>query len=181
MSDKLNTKQTVELFSSPKKVFKTLDKTLSKQSYEFLIKAQDKGMYGIYTPDSQFPIVVQDDILKTCMGLLYFEYGIGKQDNMPSWLMPQGYTEDKWNEIVSQVETPLISPLQSLNSFLDTGSSVYLTSSAQDKNTTVVLTNNFNDNFAQHISFKTSSFSDGLMEANAMANQCITNMENCQA
>ena len=176
MKEKINSQQAVQLFSSPKKVFKTLDKALSKQNYEFLIKAEEKGMYGIYTPDSQSPIVLQDDVLKTCMGLLYFEYGIGKQDTMPSWLMPQGYAEDKWNEIISQVESPPTSPLQSLNNFLDTGSSVYLTSSMQDKNTTVVLTNNFNENFAKNISFKTPSFSDGLMEANAMANQCLVSV-----
>ena len=87
MKNKTNTSETVELFSSPKKVFKTLDKTLAKQGYEFLIKAEEEGKYGIFTPDSSRSIATEDDVFKTCMGLLYFEYGVGKPNDVPSWLM----------------------------------------------------------------------------------------------
>ena len=180
MNNKLNGNQATQLFSSAKKVFKSLDKELSKQSYEYLIKAEESGGYSIYSKDQSAPIVVQDDVLKTCMGLLYFEFGVGRQDVGPSWSMPSGYIEDKWQQIISQVEMPQISPLQSLNKFLDRGSSVYLANDGQTNNTTVVLTNNYSEDCAKHISIKASSFSNGLQQANDMANYCLNNFESTQ-
>lgn len=180
MKGKKNSNQAVEMFSNPKKVFKTLDRFLTKQDYEFLIKAETKGFYSIYSKEQSAPIVMANDVLKTCMGLLYFEYGVGKTQNVPNWSMPQGYIEDGWNKIISQIETPKTSPLQDLNKFLDTGSTVYLTGNGQTDDVTVVLTNNYSEDCAKHISVKADSFSDGLKQANAMANYCLNRFESNQ-
>lgn len=171
----------VELFSSPKKTLKALDKTFSKESYEFILKAQDKNSFAVYSSGEKEPICVVDDTLKAFMGVLYFEFGVGKQDLLPSWAMPEGAVEDNWNKINSELEVNTTDMFSNLNAALNNGSTLYCSNLSNDKNHSFLLTNPFNENFADRIVINSKNFSDGLIESNSIAGLCLSSCEeNCQ-
>ena len=173
MKERITKEEAIKIFSSPKKTEKLLDKTLSKSSYEYLIKAEEKGIYSIYNGNGEQKICQADDSLKCFMGILYFEFGIGK-DNMPVWAMHSGFANDGWESISSQVQPT--NKYQNLNTALDNGASLYCTNLIQSGENNFVLTNSFNENYANKILVKDTSFSDGLNQVESVAQLVVSNM-----
>ena len=173
MKEKIRKEEAIKVFSSSKKTEKLLDKTLSKTGYEYLIKAEEKGLYSIFSGKGEYEICKSDDVLKCFMGVLYFEFGIGK-DNMPVWAMHSGFANDGWESISSQVQPT--DKYQNLNTALDNGASLYCTNLIQSGENNFVLTNSFNENYADKILVKDTSFSDGLNQVESVAQLVVTNM-----
>ncbi len=180
MNNEYSAYQATQLFANPKKALKTLDKALDKQSYEYLVKAEDKGSYGVYSGDSDKPLCVCDDVFKAFMGVLHFEYKVGRKDELPGWTLPDGYLQHNWEVIVRNTQFPEQPLYPSINKALDNGSTLYCTNTAQEGYNSVVLTNPFNENYADKILFKTDSFSAGLQEADSMASFCLQSFEQGQ-
>lgn len=173
-------KEAVTIFSSPKKALKYLDKVLSNERYEYILKANNKDSFAVYSSESNNPICVANDVLKVLEGVLFFEFGVGKQDLLPSWAMPSGFIEEKWQQLCKDVETDSASIFSSLNTALNIGSTLYC-SNLQNSKPSFVLTNPFNENYADKIVINSSSFSDGLVQCESMANFCLTHCEDtCQ-
>ena len=177
MKDKISKDEALKIFSSPKKTQKLLDKTLSKEVFEYLIKAEEKGVYYLYTGKGEYEICKSDDCLKCFMGLLYFEFGVGK-DSMPSWAMHSGFAKDGWESISNQISPT--NELKNLNTALDNGSSLYCTNLEGSGANTFVLTNPFNENYADKVLVRENSFSDGLAQVDSVANLIISSFEHNQ-
>lgn len=177
MKDKISKEEAIKIFSSPKKTQKLLDKTLSKENFEYLLKAEEKGVYSLYTGKGEYEICKSDDSLKCFMGLLYFEFGVGK-DSMPSWAMHSGFAKDGWDSISSQISPS--TDFKNLNTALDNGSSLYCTNMERVGENNFILTNPFNENYADKVLVRENSFSDGLIQVDSVANLIVSSFEQSQ-
>lgn len=172
--------QATLLFANPKKALKELDKTLGGTSYEYLVKAESSGQYGVYSGTSDKPMCVCDDVYKCFMGALHFDHMVGRKDELPGWASSEKYLQRNWEVIETHTDFPEQPLYPHINQALDHGATLYCTNTAQEGYNTVVLTNDFNENYASKILMKTDSVSQGLQEANVMAELCLQNFEQCQ-
>ena len=180
MKDNLTKKEAVELFSSTKKTLKTLDKTFDKNTTEFIVKSEEHGLYSLYTSDNyNKPVCTCDDVYKTFCGLLYFEYGVGKKDVMPSWASYGQVVEDSWQGIEKDIDVA-VSPFKSVNKALDNGATLYYQSEVTNNQSTFAITNPYNENFAEKSIVRTQTFTRGINEIESIASLCLSSCEKCQ-
>ena len=173
MANNLNFEQAAELFSSNKKTLKLLDKTFSKEQYEYILKLEDNGLYGIYTNNDIIPICVDSDVLKAFMGVLYFDFGVGKQGSLPYWAQSRSYFEEKWAELSSRVDEEHKCAFPNINSALNHGSILYSSNTSDNTCNNFLLTNPFNANFTDKIIVRSDSFSDGISQVDSIAEVCL--------
>ena len=175
MKNNLKPSEAIELFSSPKKTFKAIDKTFVKSSQEYIVKALDPDQFALFSSDDTFrPICVTDDVYKTFCGAMYFEYGVGKETLLPSWAGTGRQTEDTWENILGNIDVQ--SQFKDVNKALNNGASLYYNHQAGESVSTFVITNPYNENFAAKTQVRATSFADGLQEMNSIASLCLNNL-----
>lgn len=177
MKERISKEEAIKIFSSPKKTEKLLDKTLSKVDYEYLLKAEEKGLYSISNVKDDNEICKSDDALKCFMGLLYFEFGVGK-DNLPSWAIHSNFNTENWESISNQI--PSTCDFTSLNTALDKGATLHCTNSTHNNSNNFTLTNPFNENYANEILVNEYSFSNALTQVNSLSNLILNSLEQGQ-
>ena len=151
--DKINQKDAIEIFSSPKKTMKLLDKYLKKDEAEIFITSQQQGFYSLFDKD-KFEVCTSSSVYNSLIGLLYYAYGVGKSDN-PLWAMFEGENENNFENMLENVESPN-NMFSTLERAIDSGGTFYYNSSKNLASFKLPEELNFN----QDIVIKSSTFSD---------------------
>ena len=157
--ERIKEKLAIEIFNSPKRTLKLLDKTLKKDETEIFITSQEQGSYSIFDKDN-LEVCMTNSVYNSLIGLLYFNYGVGKSD-LPTWAMPQG--ENNFENLLDKVETQTDKFLN-LEKAIDAGGTFYYNSSkdiASFKLPEEI-------NFEQNIAFRCACFSEGIEQMNSL-------------
>lgn len=165
-------KEAINIFSSPKKTIKLLEKTLKSEDVEFYIASKQKGIYSIFDK-GELEICSQNSVYNCLVGLLYFRYGVGKV-NIPTWAMSNYERQYDFEKILSKVDSSN-NMFSSLQKNIDEGGVFYYSSS---KNvSSFKMPENFN--FRNGLVINCASFSDGITEIDSMLSvlTCDSNLE----
>ena len=158
--ERIDKKSAVELFNSPKRFFKALDKTFQKNGTEFYLVSDGKDNYGIY--DSERDLICSTDSVYNCLvGLAYFSYGYGKNP-LPSWARPANTTEEEFDSLLESVNSTQ-PPFDNIESTLDKGGVFYY--NTNESSVAFKLPSCYS--FCQDVVFRCRDIQHGLCEMEA--------------
>ena len=164
--EKINSQSAVEIFNSPKKTFRLLDKIFKRDGSKLSIYSQGNGIYSV-VDDLNTEVCSTNSVYNCLVGFLYFNYGIGKTSN-PNWLKTDNEDNDRFDEMLGKIND--YHGFSKLEKTLDKGGSFHYNS--EQSSVSFKLPEEYG--FSQDVAFRCSSFSDGLeqMETTlAMINQ----------
>lgn len=153
--ERLDRKSAIQLFNSPKKTLKYLDKVLAKDKTELFIKATEPGFYSLFD-ETKTEVCSADNVYTCLVGLLHQNYGVGKS-NMPAWACPEGQKEEEFSSILAEVEKQ--NKFTNLEKGLDRGGVFHYSSESESVTFKMPDDFNFNNN---NITFRCDNFSDGI-------------------
>lgn len=160
---KNNNLDAIEFFNTPKKVYKALGKIFSDEEVGFFIGKSKEG-YVLFD-DCLKAQLVAPSVYKCFVGILYDNYGIGKQNSLPAWMLTEEQKEYEREGIMDNVDNT-IGNTSSIGKILDQGGLLHFDSTNGSSNFAVNMPKPYG--FIDNLVVRDSNFSDGVNQLNSV-------------